>query len=125
MKNQPVDYPEFAVSRDSLSNFFSPPLAKSTFYDLVNRGKIFPVSGVRGYYRLNASLRKLGMPLVMSPPETRSAPGQEIRHRSNTDDQKTSAIRCLLDHLLQGTSEGDWLRHPKASYIALLSGAAW
>ena len=71
MKNQPVEYPEFAVTRQRLSSYFSPPLARSTFYDLVNRGKIQPVSGVRGYYRLNASLQRMGMPVVKElPPES-------------------------------------------------------
>ncbi len=54
-------YPEYAVRRDTISGFFSPPLPSSTFHDLVNKGKIVPVKGLRGFYRLNDSLRRLGL----------------------------------------------------------------
>ena len=59
-----VSGPEFAVRREVIQAFFFPPIAKSTFYDLVRRGKIASVHGVRGYYRLNESLRRLGMSAV-------------------------------------------------------------
>ena len=56
--------PEFAVRREVIQAFFTPPIAKSTFYDLVQRGTIAEVHGLRGYYRLNQSLSRLGMPAV-------------------------------------------------------------
>ena len=43
---------------------FFPPIVKPTFYDLVNRGKIAEVHGLRGYYRLNESLSRLGLAAV-------------------------------------------------------------
>lgn len=108
MKND--DYPEFAVTREKLSAFFSPPLAKSTFYDLVNRGKIFPVAGVRGYYRLNASLRKLGMPPVKEltqPKEALAEPSGSSCPTAERD--QYPAVFALLDHYLQRQMTEGWL----------------
>ncbi|MDP0497980.1 MAG: hypothetical protein Q7Q73_17400 [Verrucomicrobiota bacterium JB024] len=42
---------------------FNPPLPKSTFHDRVKRGE-FASSKVPGHYLLNATRKKLGMPLV-------------------------------------------------------------
>ena len=61
MKPVPID---FGVRREVIQNFFEPPIGKSTFFDLVNRGKIAEVKELRGYYRLNESLRRLGLPQV-------------------------------------------------------------
>ncbi|RYZ86827.1 MAG: hypothetical protein EOP06_13780 [Proteobacteria bacterium] len=60
--------PEYAVRRETISGFFSPPLPSSTFHDLVNKGKIVPVKGLRGFYRLNDSLKRLGLREVPEPP---------------------------------------------------------
>jgi hypothetical protein len=54
---------------------------KSTFFDLVKRGKIAKVRGLRGYYRLNESLRRLGLPAVQQIPSV--APGIRISPRPN------------------------------------------
>jgi len=59
---------EFAVRREVLERLFDPPIGRSTFFDLVERGKIAKVRGLRGYYRLNESLRRLGMPEVEKLP---------------------------------------------------------
>lgn len=59
---------EFAVRREVLERLFDPPIGRSTFFDLVERGKIAKVKGLRGYYRLNESLRRLGMPEVEKIP---------------------------------------------------------
>lgn len=56
-KSEPTDYPEFGVRRESISRFFSPPMPRSTFHDYVNKGKIIPLKGLRGFYKLNESLR--------------------------------------------------------------------
>ena len=56
--------PDFAVRSEVIRRFFHPPIGKSTFYDLVKRGRIAQVHGLRGYYRLNESLRRLGLPAV-------------------------------------------------------------
>ena len=61
VKSEATDYPEFAVRAEVIGRFFSPPLASSTFYDLVNKGKIVPIKGIRGFYKLNDSLRRLGL----------------------------------------------------------------
>ena len=60
-QNEPTDYPEFAVRAEVIRRFFSPPLASSTFHDLVNKGRIVPFKGIRGFYKLNDSLRRLGL----------------------------------------------------------------
>ena len=60
-KVPPTGYPEFAVRAETIGRFFSPPLASSTFHDYVNKGMIVPMKGVRGFYKLNDSLRRLGL----------------------------------------------------------------
>jgi hypothetical protein len=60
-KNESTGYPEYAVRAEVIGRFFSPPLASSTFHDFVNKGKIVPMKGIRGFYLLNDSLRRLGL----------------------------------------------------------------
>ena len=62
------DCPEFAVLYETISRYFDPPLARSTFHDLVNDGKILPMKPIRGRYLLNASLKRLGLREVASLP---------------------------------------------------------
>jgi hypothetical protein len=59
-KNEPTGYPEYAVRAEFIGRYFSPPLASSTFHDFVNKGKIVPMKGIRGFYLLNASLAGVG-----------------------------------------------------------------
>jgi hypothetical protein len=68
-KNEPTRFPEFAVRAETISRFFSPPLASSTFHDFVNKGKIVPMKGIRGFYLLNDSLRRLGLREVPELPQ--------------------------------------------------------
>jgi len=68
-KVPPTGYPEFAVRRETISRFFDPPLPRSTFHDLVNKGKIVPLKDLRGFYRLNDSLRRLGLREVPRLPQ--------------------------------------------------------
>ena len=68
-KVPPTGYPEFAVRRETIGRFFDPPLPRSTFHDLVNKGKIVPLKDLRGFYRLNDSLRRLGLREVPSLPQ--------------------------------------------------------
>ncbi len=63
------DCPEFVVRREAFDRYFDPPLATSTFHDLVNKGKIIPMKGMRGFYLLNASLRRLGLHEVAKLPK--------------------------------------------------------
>ena len=51
-KNEPTNYPEYAVRAEVICRFFSPPLASSTFHDFVNKGRITPMKGIRGFYML-------------------------------------------------------------------------
>jgi hypothetical protein len=59
--------PDFAVRREVIEGYFEPKIGRSTFFDLVESGKIVRVKGLRGYYRLNESLRRLGLPVVQEP----------------------------------------------------------
>ena len=76
-KNEPTGYPEFAVRAELIGRYFSPPLASSTFHDFVNKGKIVPMKGIRGFYLLNASLRRLGLREVPELPQPPSTPSFE------------------------------------------------
>ena len=78
-KDTPAGYPEFAVRRETISRFFHPPLPTSTFHDMVNRGKIIPVKGLRGFYRLNESLRRMGLREVPAIPSSGRSTGDIIR----------------------------------------------
>jgi len=74
-KNDPTDFPEFAVRAEVICRFFSPPLASSTFYDFVNKGKIVRSKGIRGFFKLNDSLRRLGLREV---PNLSSTPSSAV-----------------------------------------------
>lgn len=65
-KDSSTGYPEFAVKRETFNRFFDSPLPTSTFHDLVDKGKILPMKHLRGFYLLNASLRRLGLREVPS-----------------------------------------------------------
>jgi len=68
-KAPPTGFPEFAVRREGFDRYFKKPMPKSTFHDLVNKGQIVPMKGLRGFYRLNDSLRRMGLREVPSLPE--------------------------------------------------------
>lgn len=71
---EPTGFPEFGVRAEVIGRFFSPPLASSTFHDFVNKGKITRLKGVRGFYKLNDSLSRLGLREVRELP--RDAPSR-------------------------------------------------
>jgi hypothetical protein len=78
-KSEPTGYPEFAVRAQTIGRYFSPPLATSTFHDFVKKGKIVPLKGIRGFYKLNESLRLLGLREVSElPMEVPSRTAEEI-----------------------------------------------
>lgn len=87
----PSGFPEYAVRRETISGYFSPPLPRSTFHDLVNKGKIIPIKGLRGFYKLNDSLKRLGLREVASPPV-------EVRKRTMEDILRLAF--SLIDPLL-------------------------
>ena len=59
----PIVKDEILVKREVIMALFNPPLPKSTFHDRVKRGE-FASSKVPGHYLLNATRKKLGMPLL-------------------------------------------------------------
>lgn len=77
-RNEPSSYPEYGVNAEVIRRFFDPPLASSTFYDLVSKGRVTPLPGIRGFYKLNDSLRRLGLREVAKPP-------QDVPKRSTED----------------------------------------
>lgn len=68
-RNEPTGYPEFGVRKEVICNFFTPPMPSSTFHDRVNEGIIVPIKGMRGFYKLNDSLRRLGLREVPELPQ--------------------------------------------------------
>ena len=73
----PPGIPDHAVDQETLMRFFGPPIGKSTFYNLVGRGVIVKIKEVQGYYLLNESLVRLGLPPVSGLPLTPDAAGRE------------------------------------------------
>jgi hypothetical protein len=68
-RNEPTGYPEYGVRKEDICAFFSPPMPSSTFHDRVNKGIIVPIKGMRGFYKLNDSLRRLGLREVPALPQ--------------------------------------------------------
>ncbi len=77
----PPGIPERAVDRETLMRFFEPPIGRSTFYKMVNKGVFIKVDGVRGFYRLNESLLQLGLQPVMDLPESPKAAQREQKRK--------------------------------------------
>jgi hypothetical protein len=75
----PPGVPDHAVDHDTLLRFFAPPIGKSTFYNLVKRGVIVKIKEVQGYYLLNESLVRLGLPPVSELPATPDAAQREVQ----------------------------------------------
>ena len=73
----PEGCPEFVVDRDTIRSFFRPEISTSKFHELVKDGAIVPFDGLRGFYRLNESLLRLGLRPVSVLPTKKS--------RSNAD----------------------------------------
>jgi hypothetical protein len=119
MKPSPT---EFAVRREVLERLFDPPIGRSTFFDLVDRGKIAKVRGLRGYYRLNESLRRLGMPEVEKLPGRDDGP---LNDRVLADFALTLCIpelpepSELLTHALSGEEVLKVLRLQRTYSFAL------
>jgi hypothetical protein len=121
VKKEQEDYPEIAVTRERLSAHFDPPLAKSTFYDLVNRGKIQPVSGVRGYFRLNASLQRMGLPPVKSLTPEASPRIEDSGYR----DLALLALQALMEMLKASITSMPSFRTQECRVSPLLITSPW
>lgn len=115
-KQSSFEGPEFAVRREGFDQFFDKPLPRSTFHDMVNRGTIVPMKGLKGFYKLNESLCRMGLKPVPSLPE-----GPKERSLEDI----TRLAFCLIDPTVfpapswlltvSGISERD------ASHAALIS----
>ena len=79
-KAPPTGYPEFAVRRESFDSYFDKPLPRSTFHDLVGKGIVVPLKGLKGFYKLNDSLRRMGLREVPSLPDVRRIDGRRAGH---------------------------------------------
>src|ERR1035437_9473543 len=77
-KAPPTGYPEFAVRRESFDRYFDKPLPRSTFHDLVGKGVVVPLKGLKGFYTLNDALRRLGLREVPSLPDVSRRSGEEL-----------------------------------------------
>ncbi len=55
---------DVAVRRERIQALTDPPVPKSTFFDWVKKGKVVRAKGLRGYYLLNKTRKKLGLPQV-------------------------------------------------------------
>lgn len=66
------------MDRETITRFFQPPIGKSTFHDLVAKGRILPVKGLRGFYRLNESLARLGLRPVAELPKEFRRSGEDL-----------------------------------------------
>ena len=66
--NEPTGYPEYGVRKETICGYFSPPMPSSTFYDRVNEGIVVPIKNMRGFYKLNESLKRLGLREVSELP---------------------------------------------------------
>lgn len=54
------------VRREDILKYFNPPPKRSTFYDWRDQGLVVPAGSskvLKGYYKLNASLKRLGLPI--------------------------------------------------------------
>ncbi len=67
--NRSPSGPISAVRYETTSGNFDKPLPRSTFHDMVNRGTIVPMKGLKGFYKLNESLCRMGLKPVPSLPE--------------------------------------------------------
>jgi hypothetical protein len=61
-----------------MMRFFDPPVGKTKFHDLVNQGLVVKVRGLRGYYRLNESLVRLGLQPVKELPKAHKTSDEDI-----------------------------------------------
>jgi len=60
--NIPED--DVAVRKEGIMELFNPPPGHTTFYDWVKKGRIVQARDVSGYFLLNATRKRMRMPLV-------------------------------------------------------------
>ncbi|MDG1242808.1 MAG: hypothetical protein P8R37_04965 [Opitutae bacterium] len=62
--NDPHLEDDLLVSREKILEMFDPPPGRSTFFEWVNKGLVVKARGLTGYYLLNATRKKVKLPLV-------------------------------------------------------------
>ena len=90
--------PEFLVTRDVILESFVPPIGTSTFFDMVNDGRIAKAKAPRGYYRLNETRKRLGMPPILERPVSE-------REKLSRRVLVQVALKVCLPHLILQPSE--------------------
>ena len=55
---------DIPVFRDKIIKMFDPPPGRSTFFEWVNKGTVVKVLGLTGYFLLNATRKKVKLPLL-------------------------------------------------------------
>lgn len=116
--NLPPGIRDFAVDQDTLMRFFGPPIGKSTFYNLVRRGVIVKLKEVQGYYLLNESLVRLGLPHVSELPAT---PDAAQRERELLEFAMRMAAPDVVDTPRWILRKGEKLTAHEKSHMVLLA----
>lgn len=98
--------------------FFAPPIGKSTFYNLVRRGVIVKVEEVQGYYLLNESLARLGLPPVNEVP---APPDAAQRERELLEFAMRMAAPDVVDTPRWIRRKGEDLTAHEKSHMVLLA----
>lgn len=62
--NDPHLEDDILVSREKIIEMFDPPPGRSTFFEWVNKGTVVKARGLTGYFLLNATRKKVKLPLV-------------------------------------------------------------
>jgi len=55
---------DILVSRDKMIEMFDPPPERAIFFEWVNKGTVVKTLGLTGYFLLNATRKKVKLPLV-------------------------------------------------------------
>jgi hypothetical protein len=63
-KHDPHTEDDILVSREKILELFDPPPSKSAFFEWVNKGLVVKARGLTGYYLLNATRKKVKLPLI-------------------------------------------------------------
>lgn len=101
-KKAAVIQDDVAVRKDVIDTLFDPPIARSTFYKKVDDGVVVKCRGIDGYYRLNATRAKLGLPQV-DVQAYRAQNRKSVREVAFTADQQLglTAVAILVPEVVR------------------------